>query len=179
MLIVLDPGPVEAAVMSEAAVGAALDPGSTGLLPEVEFPDTDFANTVEGADGLPHYAGDQDIDEEGDAGEDSEGRVSLGDEAPDESGAMIGGALHDQSRDEKADDDGGFDFDRDRDGAPRTAVALRRAPRSSGGFGEMIKALLGAILGVAIGYYILLWLGKDPMQIKPFLESYLPDWLVP
>ena len=174
MLIVLDPGPVEAAVMSEAAVGAELDAASTGMLPEVEFPDDAAAG------GLPHFADDADVADDrdfADGVDDAEGRLSLGDEAPDESGAMIGGALRDQT-DESG--DGAFDLGRGRDGASRPAAAGRRGQRSSsGGFGEMVKAVMGGVIGLAIGYYILLWLGKDPMLIKPFLHSYLPDWLVP
>src|SRR5438093_13785786 len=59
MLIVLDPGPVEAAVMSEAAVGAELDACSTGMLPQVEFPD---ATDGDEAGGLPHFADDDDVE---------------------------------------------------------------------------------------------------------------------
>src|SRR5437762_1261653 len=80
MLIVLDPGPVESRVLSETAVGAAVDACSTGMLPQVEFPD---APEGDEPGGLPHFGDDEDV----------EGRLSLGDEAPDEGGAMIGGVL--------------------------------------------------------------------------------------
>jgi hypothetical protein len=177
MLIVLDPGPVEAAVLSGTAVGAELNADSTGMLPEVEFPDTD-----EAAGSLPHFADDEDIagavrggEPDDEAHGDAEGRLSLGDEAPDESGAMIGGALRDGDAADEA--HGGFDLSRADGGAPRTGS--RRGQRSSGGFAEMIKAVMGAVIGLAIGYYILLLLGRDPMQLKPFLHTYLPDWLVP
>ncbi len=175
MLIVLDPGPVEAAVMSEAAVGAELDAGSTGMLPEVEFPDDAAAG------GLPHFADDGDVADDrdfADGVDDAEGRLSLGDEAPDESGAMIGGAMIGGALRDEADgegDDGEFDLGRGKDGASRPTAAGRRGQRSSGGLGEMVKAVMGGVIGLAIGYYILLWLGKDPMLLK----SYLPDWLVP
>jgi hypothetical protein len=144
-------------VLSTATVGATLDAGSTGLLPEVEFPDAE-------GEGLAHFADDDGID----GAEEDEGRLALGDEAPDESAAMIGGPLRRDA------DDGAFDLDR------RASAASRASDRRGGsGFGELIKAILGAVMGLAIGYYILLWLGRDPAQLKPFLHDYLPDWLVP
>jgi hypothetical protein len=171
MLIVLDPGPVESCVMSEAAVGATgatLDACSTGMLPQVEFPD---APEGDEPGGLPHYADDDDV----------EARVSLGDEAPDEGGAMIGGVLRERMRSDEGNEEDDFDLDRRHDGASRPGVlkAPRRAPRSSGGIGEVLKAVIGAIVGLSIGYYILLWLGRDPLQLKSFLSDYLPGWLLP
>jgi hypothetical protein len=157
--------------MSEAAVGATLDAGSTGALPEVEFPDDHLIDMEgEGAEGLAHFADREGIDD--DIDDDVEGRLALGDETPDESGAMIGGALRR--------DAGDFELSRSSGGTSRGASDRRdRLDRRGGGFAEMIKAVLGAVIGLAIGYYILLWLDRDPIQIKPLLDSYLPDWLVP
>jgi hypothetical protein len=154
MLIVLDPGPVDSCVMSEAAVGAGAEGCSTGMLPQVEFPDSE-----EEGGGLPHFADDEDV----------EGRVSLGDEAPAEGGAMLGGAFG-------ADEEEG---DADAQATPAVLKARRRAPKSGGGIGEMIKAVGGGVVGLSIGYYILLWLGRDPLMVKEFLSEYLPSWLLP
>ncbi len=188
-LIVLDhgagpSGAVEAAAMSGAAVGAALDAGSTGALPEVEFPDDHLTDIEgEGAEGLAHFADRDGIDDGMEEGgieggidgvdeDDVEGRLALGDETPDESGAMIGGPLR-----READD---FELSHGAASASRAASDRRdRLDHRGSGFAEMIKAVLGAVIGLAIGYYILLWLGRDPIQLKPFLHTYLPDWLVP
>jgi hypothetical protein len=166
MLIILDSGPL--AVMSEAAIEAELDAGSTGMLPQVEFPQSEHEEE------LPHFADDDD-----------DARVALGDEAPAEDGAMIGGPLRRVAQDDD------FDLDEERDGKRNgvTAKAGRRGhggggqrgggQRGGGGFGEFVKVIVGAVVGLVIGYYILLLLGRDPMQLKPLVEMYLPEWLVP
>jgi hypothetical protein len=155
MLIVVDPGPFPSAVMSEAAVGAELDACSTGMLPQVEFPDS------ERDQGLPHFADDDDDD----------AHLALGEEVPAEDGAMIGGPLRPVA-------DESFDLDERRDGR-RRSEAGRSGPRRRGALAELVKVILGAVVGLAIGYYILLLLGRDPMQLRPLFEAYLPQWLVP
>jgi hypothetical protein len=158
MLIVLDPGPVESSVMSEACVGAAADACSTGMLPEVQFP------AEEGEGGLPHFADDDDI----------ESRVSLGDEAPGEGGAMIGSG----DGDEPECDLGSHGVGLDTSSNGETAAASRRGSGKQGGVGEFVKAILGAVIGLTIGYLILLWLGRDPVKLKPYFDAYVP-WIVP
>jgi hypothetical protein len=163
MLIVLDPGPVESSVMSEACVGVGADGCPTGMLPEVEFPEEGVESD------LAHFADDEDV----------ESRVALGDEAPAEGGAVLGAAFDDRSAQE---DEGGAGFDLDgrseAASADRAATSGRRGQRRQGGIGEVIKAVLGAVIGLLIGYVILLWLDRDPMDLKPYFDAYLP-WIVP
>jgi len=169
MLIVLDPGPealAAASVMSEAAVGDELDAGSTRRLPQVEFPDMPAGE----GDVLAHFAD-----------EDDGGRVSLGDEEPHEGGAIIGGVLRDRDEPGRNELDRHDDFllgTREDASDASTAVSARRGQRKGGGIGELIKAVLGAVVGLALGYLILIWLGRDPLQLEPYFAEYVP-WLLP
>ena len=167
-LVVLDAGPVMAAV--PGAAGAARAEGSLADVPMVEFPGQE--------DALAHFAA-----EEGDAGTTSIGggldsqRFPLAEESPDDDGAILGnfaGADSDAHGSAGPGSSTRFNFGLgDEDGG-----SIGYEPRASTGPNmliEFVKIVAGGVVGLALAYYILLWLNHDPLQ----LAHKLPPWFVP
>jgi len=177
-LLVLDPGPAPESVLGTEP--GSMDSCPTGMLPQLEFPDQDPA-AVEGGPkegraanpdeaALAHFADDSDI----------ESRVALGDEAPAEGAAIIGGELqHGSDLSQTMPDAEGPGADSfalsHGAGTSMSSQAAQRKHASGGGVGEAVKAIVGGAVGLAIGYYILLWIGNDFLD----LGKYLPTWLKP
>jgi hypothetical protein len=168
-LIVLEAGTSvpSMAESSRSTVLAAGEPLSTGDLPQVQFPDDD-----EGELGPSGFA------DESPAEESFAQRLALGDEDPQDGGAIIGvrGGVEADGHTGLAEAASGSGtrlklFETEEGDIPRSA---RRSRHEGNAFAEFVKVILGGVLGLAIAYYILLWLGRDPLQVKDRLPTWLP-----
>ena len=179
-LIVLDPGAPVASIPAEGNASLMSETSSSSEIPLVQFPDQ---AGVSG--GLPHFADDED-DDSGDL------HIPLDEEAPLDGGAMIGLG-------QNASANGGDDFSANAfvgdnpigadallgfgDPAPEVAdhggVGIEsgrpRKRRQSNMLLELVKVVVGGVVGLALAYYILLWMGRDPLEIA----DKFPSWLLP
>ena len=180
-LIVLDPGPPIASIPTEGNASLMSETSSSSEIPLVQFPDQ-----ADDSGGLPHFADDED-DDSGDL------HIPLAEEAPLDGGAMIGLGLNASGNGDSAPSasavvnndpivaDASFDFG---DPAPEggevgSGVGIEsgqpRKRRQTNMLLEMVKVVVGGVVGLAIGYYIMLWIGEDPFNIA----DKLPSWLNP